>query len=69
MKKTVVILAASLLGLMLLPLFSFGIQAVEAQSRGENSYGLKIISPANTTYNSNPLLLNVLFFRCGILKV
>ena len=60
MKKTFVILAASLLGLMLLPLFSFDIQTVEAQSNGgENSYGLKIASPTNTTYSLNPLLLNV----------
>ena len=60
MKKTAVILAASLLGLMLLPLISFGIQTVEAQSNGrEDSYGLKIASPTNTTYKSNPLLLNV----------
>ncbi len=60
MKKTAVILATSLLGLMLLPLFSFGIQTVEAQSNGrEDSYGLKIASPTNTTYKSNPLLLNV----------
>jgi hypothetical protein len=65
MKKTAVFLAASLLGLMLLAPFLIELQTVEAQTEGtENqSYNLKIISPSNTTYNSNSLLLNVTIHR------
>jgi hypothetical protein len=65
MKKTAVFLAASLLGLLLLAPFLIELQTVEAQTAGtENqSYNLKIISPSNTTYNSNSLLLNVTIHR------
>jgi hypothetical protein len=54
MKKTGVILAASLLGLILLVPFSIELQTVDA---------LTIISPSNTTYSSNSLILNVSIHR------
>jgi len=65
MKKTAVILATSLLGLMLLAPFLIEPQTVEAQTAGTESRNsdLKIISPSNTTYNSNSLLLNVTIHR------
>ena len=51
MKKTTVIIAASLLGLMLLAPFLIEPQTVEAQTTGaESQYSnLKIFSPSNTT--------------------
>ena len=65
MKKTAVIIAASFLGLILLVLFLVDPQTVEAQTAGAESHysDLKIISPSNTTYNSNSLLLNVTIHR------
>ena len=65
MKKTTVILAASLLGLILLAPFLIEPQTVEAQTvDGEShSSALTIISPSNTTYSSNLLLLNVTIHR------
>jgi hypothetical protein len=54
MKKTGVIFAASLLGLILLVPFLLEMQTVEA---------LTIISPTNTTYSSNSLILNVTINR------
>ena len=54
MKKTAVIFAASLLGLILLCPFLIELQTVEA---------LTIISPSNTTYSSNSLMLNVTIYR------
>jgi hypothetical protein len=65
MKKTAVIIAASLLGLLLLVPFLIEPQTVEAQTAGTESHNsdLKIISPSNTTYNSNSLLLNVTIHR------
>ena len=65
MKKTAVFLAVSLLGLILLIPFLIEPQTVEAQTASaENHYSdLKIISPSNTTYNSNSLLLNVTIHR------
>jgi hypothetical protein len=65
MKKTAVIFAVSLLGLILLCPFLIEPQTVEAQTAGteNHSYNLKIISPSNTTYNSNSLLLNVTIHR------
>ena len=65
MKKTAVIFAASLLGLMLLVPFLIDPQTVKAQTSGTESRNsdLKIISPSNTTYNSNSLLLNVTIHR------
>jgi hypothetical protein len=65
MKKTAVIFATSLLGLMLLAPFLIEPQTVEAQTTGTESrnYDLRIISPSNTTYNSNSLLLNVTIHR------
>ncbi len=65
MKKTAVIIAASLLGLMLLAPFLIEPQTVEAQTAGTESRNsnLEISSPSNTTYNSNSLLLNVTIHR------
>src|SRR5665647_327450 len=65
MKKTAVILAASLLGLILLVPYLIEPQTVEAQTAdAENhSSALKIISPSNTTYSSNSLILNVTIHR------
>jgi len=65
MKKTAVFLSASLLGLMLLVPFLIEPQTVEAQTAGAESHysDLRIISPSNTTYNSNSLLLNVTIHR------
>ena len=55
MKKTAVFLAASLLGLLLLVPFLIELQTVKA--------ALTIISPSNTTYSSNSLMLNVTIYR------
>jgi hypothetical protein len=65
MKKTAVFLAASLLGLMLLAPFLIEPQTVKAQTSGTESHNsdLKIISPSNTTYSSNSVLLNVTIHR------
>ena len=73
MKKTGVLLAAVTLGFLLLASFLIELQAVEAQTRitlapkpiPENSYsnGVNIGFPANTTYCSNSLLLNVTLKR------
>ena len=65
MKKTAVIIAASLLGLLLLVPFLIEVQTVEAQTAAtESQYSnLKVNSPSNTTYNSNSLLLNVTIHR------
>ena len=60
MKKMAVLLATFSLVLLLFSLFSVGIHYAKAQSSGgEDSYGLKIASPTNTTYVKNSLLLNV----------
>jgi hypothetical protein len=61
MKKTSVLLVIFFSGLLLLPLFSVGIQTAKAQTtEGDGySFGLNIASPTNTTYSSNPLLLSV----------
>ena len=63
MKKTAVLLATFFSGLLLLALFSVGIQTVEAKTMEGYSSSLNIISPANTTYSSNSLLLNVTIKR------
>jgi hypothetical protein len=65
MKKTAVIIAVSLLGLLLLAPFLIEPQTVEAQTTvGEShSSNLYVLSPINTTYTSNSLLLNVTISR------
>ncbi len=65
MKKTEVITTAALLGLIVLVPFLIELQTVKAQSADTESYSssLKILSPSNTTYNSNSLLLNVTIHR------
>ncbi len=73
MKKTGVLLATFFLGFLLLALFLIEPQTVGAQSRislpasfmeeESYSYGINISSPANTTYSSNSLLLNVTIKR------
>jgi hypothetical protein len=65
MKKTAVIFATSLLGLMLLLPFLIEVQTIEAQTAATESHhsNINIISPSNTTYNSNSLLLNVTIHR------
>lgn len=65
MKKTAVLFTNSFLGLLLLASFSIGIRPVLAQTQdGESySYGLNILSPANTTYGAQSLMLNVTIKR------
>ncbi len=73
MKKTGVLLATFVLVILLLALFFIDLQTVEAQPRislpprpikdEPYSYGINISSPANTTYSSNSLLLNVTIRR------
>ncbi len=73
MKKTGVMLTTFILVLLLLALFFIELQTVEAQPRislppqpikdEPYSYGINISSPANTTYSSNSLLLNVTIRR------
>lgn len=61
MKKIIVLLVIFFSALLLLPLFSVGIQTAKAQTAevDESTYGLKIASPTNTTYVKNSLLLDV----------
>lgn len=65
MNKTANILATSLLFFILIAPFLIEPQTVEAQTTAgqNNSSALKIISPSNTTHNSNSLLLNVTIHR------
>ena len=65
MKKTAVLFTATFIGLSLLAPFLIEPQTVEAQTAAAESHysALKIISPSNTTYNSNSLLLNVTIHR------
>ena len=73
MKRQRAVLATFILGFLLLASYLIELQTVEAQTRislpikpveeGSYSYGINISSPANTTYNSNSLLLNVTIKR------
>jgi hypothetical protein len=73
MKKTGVLLTTFALVLLLLASFFIELQTVKAQPRISSpaqhmedepySYGINVISPTNTTYNSNSLLLNVTIRR------
>lgn len=61
MEKIGVLLAAALLGLLLLAPLLIELQTVSAQTAKGDYYssGLNVISPANITYSSNSILLNV----------
>jgi len=60
-----VLFASCFLGLLLFAFLSVGIQTVEAQTAVAQSHSadLTIISPSNTTYSSNSLLVNVTISR------
>ena len=73
MKKTRFLLATIIFCFLLLASFLIKLQTVEAQTRislpakpiqeDSYSYGINIGSPANTTYSSNSILLNVTIKR------
>ena len=65
MRKTAVLLTVTFMGLLLLVPLLMETQTVEAQTIDPESHSsaLKIISPSNTTYSSNSLLLNVTIHR------
>lgn len=65
MNKTASVLATSLLCFILIAPFLIEPQTFKAQTTAaqNNSSALKIISPSNTTYNSNSLILNVTIHR------
>ena len=65
MRKTEILLTATFMGLLLLAPFLIEPQTVEAQAADAESHSspLKIISPSNTTYSSNSLILDVTIHR------
>ncbi|HEX9262068.1 MAG TPA: hypothetical protein VF893_06020 [Candidatus Bathyarchaeia archaeon] len=65
MKRQPFYLLTPFLGLLILASFSIGIQPILAQTQdGESySYGLNILSPANTAYSPQSLILNVTIKR------